>query len=140
GSVETWLPRRWSAARGAAGPTGERAESDHIAEGDRMETNLARLADAALDRFGDYRCIYIAGEWHTSAGLHARATRVGAGFVAAGVRPGDRVVVIMANCPEVGIVYHALWRGGGGGGTHPPARAPPRRARPPPEPRRPRSV
>ena len=77
-----------------------------------METNLARLADAALDRFGDYRALFIGDEWYTSAGLHARATRVGAGFVAAGVRPGDRVVVIMANCPEVGIVYHALWRAG----------------------------
>ncbi len=26
--------------------------------------------------------------------------------------PGDRVVVFMANCPEVGIVYTAIWRAG----------------------------
>ncbi len=29
-----------------------------------------------------------------------------------GVAPGDRVVVTMANCPEVGVVYQALWRAG----------------------------
>jgi len=28
------------------------------------------------------------------------------------VAPGDRVVVSMANCPEVGIVYQAVWRAG----------------------------
>ncbi len=32
------------------------------------------------------------------------------GLREAGVRAGDRVVVIMANCPEVGIAYDALWR------------------------------
>ncbi|MEP7026834.1 MAG: AMP-binding protein, partial [Actinomycetota bacterium] len=30
----------------------------------------------------------------------------------AGLRPGERVVVCMANCPEVGIVYQAVWRAG----------------------------
>jgi long-chain acyl-CoA synthetase len=37
---------------------------------------------------------------------------VATGFVALGVAPGDRVVVVMANCPEVGITYNALWRAG----------------------------
>jgi long-chain acyl-CoA synthetase len=29
-----------------------------------------------------------------------------------GVEPGDRVVVLMANCPEVTIAYEAIWRAG----------------------------
>ena len=29
------------------------------------------------------------------------------------LRPGERVVVCMANCPEVSIVYQAVWRAGG---------------------------
>ena len=77
-----------------------------------METNLARLAESALERFGDYPSLFCAGSWFSSTELHARGARVGAGLGAAGVGPGDRVVVIMANCPEVGIVYHALWRAG----------------------------
>src|SRR5262245_6478563 len=52
------------------------------------------------------------GHWHRSATLHNRARRVSMGLRQAGVRPGDRVIVMMANCPEVGIVYHALWRAG----------------------------
>src|SRR5215468_5803126 len=76
------------------------------------EMNLARLADAALDRTGDYRSLFFGGAWFTSGGLHDRAARVGAALRADGIRPGDRVVVIMANCPEVGVAYHALWRAG----------------------------
>lgn len=34
------------------------------------------------------------------------------GFVELGIEPGDRVVVMMSNCPEVGICYTALWRAG----------------------------
>ena len=41
-----------------------------------------------------------------------RARRLAQGLRDAGVEPGDRVVVLMANCPEVGIAYNALWRAG----------------------------
>jgi long-chain acyl-CoA synthetase len=34
------------------------------------------------------------------------------GLIELGIRPGDRVVVTMANCPEVGITYNAVWRAG----------------------------
>src|SRR5258705_401967 len=77
-----------------------------------METNLARLAEAALDRLGDHPSLYYEGTWHTSGELHARAQRVATGLRRLGVGPGDRVVVFMANCPEVGIVYSAIWRAG----------------------------
>jgi long-chain acyl-CoA synthetase len=75
-------------------------------------TNLARLAEAALDRLGDHPSVFYEGVWHSSGELHARARRVATGLRAMGVGPGDRVVVFMANSPEVGIVYHAIWRAG----------------------------
>jgi long-chain acyl-CoA synthetase len=78
-----------------------------------METNLARLADTALDRLGDHPSLYFEGVWHSSATLHERSMRVASGLRDVGVASGDRVVVIMANCPEVGILYHAIWRAGG---------------------------
>jgi long-chain acyl-CoA synthetase len=78
-----------------------------------METNLARLAESALDRLGDYPSLYYDGVWHTSGELHARSQRVATGLRRLGLTPGDRVVVFMANCPEVGIVYSAIWRAGG---------------------------
>ncbi len=77
-----------------------------------MQTNLARLADEALHRLGDHPSLFFEGTWYSSGELHGRSTRVARGLVELGVTPGDRVVVIMANCPEVGIVYSAIWRAG----------------------------
>ena len=76
------------------------------------ERNLALLAEQALDRLGDYESLWFEGGWHRSGELHERARCGGAGLAEAGVRPGDRVVVFAANCPEVRIVYEAIWRAG----------------------------
>lgn len=76
------------------------------------ERNLARLAEETFERRGDYPTLFFDGVWHTSADLFARATRVAAGLVERGVRPGDRVIVVMENSPDVGIAYQAIWRVG----------------------------
>jgi long-chain acyl-CoA synthetase len=75
-------------------------------------STLSRRAEAALERLGDHRTLCFEGTWHTSGQLAARARRAASGFVGLGVRPGDRVVLVMANCPEVGIACSALWRAG----------------------------
>jgi len=77
-----------------------------------MGDHLARLAAAANDRVGAQSQLYFEGTWHPSTELHARSVRVSAGLRALGVGPGDRVVVIMANCPEVSLTYTAIWRAG----------------------------
>jgi long-chain acyl-CoA synthetase len=77
-----------------------------------MAANLARLAESALDRLGDNPALWFEGTWHTSGELHARAARAAGGLGRLGVRPGDRVVVVMSNCPEVTILYNAIWRAG----------------------------
>ena len=74
--------------------------------------SLGRRCEQVLERFGDRDSLFFEGTWHRSAYLAARAARAAAGFVGLGVRPGDRVVVLMANCPEVGLTYNALWRAG----------------------------
>ena len=74
--------------------------------------SLAVLAERSLDRLGDHRSLVFEGAWHTAGELHARAERLAAGLVGTGVRPGDRVVVCMTNCPEVLLAYAALWRAG----------------------------
>jgi long-chain acyl-CoA synthetase len=78
----------------------------------RGEHHLAVLADAHLERVGDYESLLFEGTVHTTGSLHQRATRLAAGLRAAGVQPGDRVVVLTMNTPEVGIVYNACWRAG----------------------------
>ncbi|MBV9603848.1 MAG: AMP-binding protein [Solirubrobacterales bacterium] len=74
--------------------------------------NLARLAEAAFERRGDYEALLFEGRWHGSAELFSRACRLAGGLAALGIQAGERVVVSMANCPEVTIAYQALWRAG----------------------------
>src|SRR5580658_4894648 len=74
--------------------------------------NLARQAELALDRQGDHESLFYEGRWHSSGLLAGRAARFAAGLAGLGVRPGDRLLVLMANCPEVLITYTAAWRAG----------------------------
>jgi long-chain acyl-CoA synthetase len=74
--------------------------------------NLARLAEESYERRGDYEALYFEGKWHSSGELADRARRLAQGLSQLGIRPGDRVVVMTSNCPEVGITYNALWRAG----------------------------
>ena len=72
--------------------------------------NVARQAERQLDLLGDYESLLFEGSWWSTGAMADRAARFGAGLRDRGVRPGDRVVVLMANCPEVMITYTALWR------------------------------
>ncbi len=75
-----------------------------------VPTTLARRAEQALERLGDHPSLLFEDVWQSSGELAARAARAASGFAALGVRPGDRVVLCMANCPEVTLAYSALWR------------------------------
>ncbi|MGZ6826843.1 MAG: class I adenylate-forming enzyme family protein, partial [Mycobacteriales bacterium] len=71
-----------------------------------------RRGELALERFDDHPALLFEGRWYSSHELGGRTRRAAAGFARLGVRPGDRVVIVMANCPEVGLAYSALWRAG----------------------------
>jgi long-chain acyl-CoA synthetase len=74
--------------------------------------NLARLGEEAQIRRGDYESLWFEGHWHRSEEMFDRARRLASGLIELGVRPGDRVIVTMANCPEIAIAYSAIWRAG----------------------------
>src|SRR5215472_16562827 len=76
------------------------------------EENLAKQAELALDRQGDHDALFFEDRWHSSGSLADRAARFATGLTDLGVRPGDRLLVLMANCPEVLITYSAAWRAG----------------------------
>jgi len=77
-----------------------------------LDKNLARQAELALERQGDHDSLFFEGRWHSSGQMAGRAARFATGLTELGVRPGDRLVVLMANCPEVLITYSAAWRAG----------------------------
>jgi long-chain acyl-CoA synthetase len=72
-----------------------------------MTRNLARLAEETYERRGDYDALWFENRWHRSGELFERGARLDLG-----VQPGDRVVVMMENSPDVGAVYHAVARAG----------------------------
>jgi long-chain acyl-CoA synthetase len=76
------------------------------------EHNLALLAQQGFARRGDHPSLLFEGRWHSSGELFARSERLGAGLAELGIAPGERVVVTMANGPEVSLTYQAVWRAG----------------------------
>jgi long-chain acyl-CoA synthetase len=76
------------------------------------EHNLAVLAERSFELKGDYKALLFEGQWHSSGELSERSRRLATGLAELGVGPGERVVVMMANSVEVGLVYNAIWRSG----------------------------
>ncbi|MFZ0388656.1 MAG: AMP-binding protein [Solirubrobacteraceae bacterium] len=74
--------------------------------------NLARAAEAAFERRGDYESLLFEGRWHRSGELFDQAAAVATGLGQLGLAPGERVAVSMRNCAEVGVIYQAVWRAG----------------------------
>ncbi len=75
--------------------------------------SLARLTELAWDRLGGASTTHFEGASFSGLQLATRVRRLAEGFRSAGLKPGERVVVCMANCPEVGLTYSAVWRAGG---------------------------
>jgi long-chain acyl-CoA synthetase len=68
-------------------------------------------------KFGSYQAlIYEDGEEvrvYTNTELAKEATQLAAGLRRSGIEKGDRVIVMMPNCPQVIISYQAIARAGG---------------------------
>jgi long-chain acyl-CoA synthetase len=72
--------------------------------------NVAQLLLDCVDRLGEYTSVYYEGQSFTNVERLRWAERLAAVLRANGVRPGDRVVVMMPNCPDVTSAFHAIWR------------------------------
>jgi long-chain acyl-CoA synthetase len=74
---------------------------------------LAELADRHDERHGDYERLHFEGRTYTSLELSDMARRFAAGLLDLSLEPGERVLVMLPNGPEVGTVYQGAWRAGG---------------------------
>jgi long-chain acyl-CoA synthetase len=67
--------------------------------------NLARLGEQNVERFGEYEAIRWNDRWITNVQQVADAKRFARALVSMGLRPDDRVAVMLPNCPEV---FHVI--------------------------------
>lgn len=71
---------------------------------------LTDLPEKNLEKFGEYPLLYAGEREVTNRELQENANRLANGLINLGIRPGDRIVVCMPNCPEVFIAYQGIMR------------------------------
>ncbi len=74
---------------------------------------LDDLATEAAQRYPQRAALVFFDAVLTFAQLNQLIDRAAAALQALGLAPGDRVSVLMPNCPQLVIVYEAVWRCGG---------------------------
>src|SRR5438270_11076007 len=72
--------------------------------------NVAQLLLDCVERCGEFTAAYFEGQSFTNVERLRRAERLATVLQSFGVRPGDRVVVMMPNSPDVTAAFHACWR------------------------------
>jgi long-chain acyl-CoA synthetase len=75
--------------------------------------SLAHLAEESLDKYGEYVALAFEGHRYTNLDQQREACRLAHALRRLGVGIGDRVVVMLPNCPEVTQSYAAILRCGG---------------------------
>jgi acyl-CoA synthetase (AMP-forming)/AMP-acid ligase II len=75
-------------------------------------SHLGALVEGSLERRGDAASLVCEGRRLTGTERLDTVRRLTGGLVALGLRPGDRVMVCLANGPEVEATYAAVWRAG----------------------------
>jgi long-chain acyl-CoA synthetase len=70
------------------------------------------LADLARDR-GDEPAVLFKGASMSYAELHSQSDAFAAALAALGVRPGDRIALLLPNCPQFLVAEFGVWKAGG---------------------------
>jgi long-chain acyl-CoA synthetase len=78
-----------------------------------MGLNLASILTESAARVPDNPAIRLGDVELTYAELDDRSARMAAALIAKGVRPGDRVGVMLPNVPEFPVAYYGVLRAGG---------------------------
>jgi long-chain acyl-CoA synthetase len=75
--------------------------------------NLAANLQRSSDIHGDRVALRLEQQETTYRELDDQSARVAGLLGAAGVRPGDRVAIMLPNVPEFAVVYYGILRAGG---------------------------
>jgi long-chain acyl-CoA synthetase len=70
--------------------------------------NLIELAEESFRKYGEYEAVYFEGKTYTNKERELEGRKLAHSLQNLGIKKGDRVMVIMSNCPEVIISYLAI--------------------------------
>ncbi|MBI1762174.1 MAG: AMP-binding protein [Acidobacteria bacterium] len=71
--------------------------------------NAARITLDNLEKYGEYVSTWFEGHSFTNVERYAAACRLAEVLRAHGAQPGDRIVVMMLNSPDVAAAFTAIW-------------------------------
>jgi|CZCB01.1.fsa_nt_gi long-chain acyl-CoA synthetase len=74
--------------------------------------NLVKLADSNIEKYGKYTQICFDDKEYSNIDIIGNAKRLASGLKNLGIKKGDKVVVMLPNCPEVFVSYQAILRTG----------------------------
>ncbi len=72
--------------------------------------NIINQAEERMQLLGEKKAFIFEGKEYTDTWVHEKSKRLAAGLKSMGISRGDHVVVSMPNCPEVFVVFYAIWR------------------------------
>lgn len=73
-----------------------------------LDLTLPELLERANERYPDRSAVYFMGQEMNYAALFAQATRFAAALSEAGIKQGDRVAIMLPNCPQYIIAYYGI--------------------------------
>lgn len=74
--------------------------------------NLVELAEDNFKKFGEYRSLIFEDKEYTNTDMLVYSKKIANGLKSLGIGPGNNVVVMLYNCPEVLISYQGILRTG----------------------------
>ncbi|MDX1430122.1 MAG: AMP-binding protein, partial [Rhodothermales bacterium] len=72
--------------------------------------NIGSLSLENIEKFGEFDSLHFMGKSITNVEQNAYAGRLARVMLDRGVKPGDHVVLMMPNCPEVLASFQACWK------------------------------
>ena len=74
--------------------------------------NLVELAENNYTKFGKYRSLIFEDKEYTNIEMLVYSRKIANGLKSLGIGPGNKVMVMLNNCPEVLISYQGILRAG----------------------------
>lgn len=75
---------------------------------DYPDQNIVQFLLNAVNHYPNHTAVHFMGKTMTYRELHADAVKLAQGLVGLGISPGERVAIMLANCPQAVVSYYGV--------------------------------